>query len=106
MASALAGPRRRRGGDHAAALGGVALQGRLQCAAKGGGGGAARRVGASTTQNVAGQTLHCAGDLHSGGGEKQSKQAGWRWKKGLFCNFKKFQGLYCKPAITFNLGLK
>ena len=52
--SVLAGPRRRRGGDHAVALGGVALQGRLQRAAKGGGGGAARCVGASTMQNVAG----------------------------------------------------
>ena len=102
----MAGPRRRRGGDHAAALGGVALQGRLQRAAKGGGGGAARRVVASTTQNVAGQTLHCAGDLHSGGGKKQSKQAGWRWKKGLFCNFQKFQGLNCNLAVTFKPELK
>ena len=102
----MAGPRRRRGGDHAAALGGVALQGRLLRAAKGGGGGAARRVGASTMQNVAGQTLHCAGDLHSGGGEKQSKQAGWRWKKGPKRYFQKFQGPHCKTAITFKIRLK
>ena len=62
MASALAGPWRRRGGDHAAALGGVALQGRLQRATKGGGLASGRLVGASVMQNVAGQALHCAGD--------------------------------------------
>ena len=85
--AALLGPRRRRGGSREEVLGGVAKGGEVQREAKGGGGGAARRVGASTTQNVAGQTHHCASDLYSGGGEKQSKQAGWRWKKGLFCNF-------------------
>ena len=36
--------------------------GELQREAMGGGGGAARRVGASATQNMAGQALHCAGD--------------------------------------------
>ena len=36
--------------------------GRHQREAMGGGGGAARRVGASATQNMAGQALHCAGD--------------------------------------------
>ena len=87
-------------------MGGVALQGRLQRAAKGGGEGAVRRVGASMTQNVAGQTLHCAGDLLSGGGEKQSKQAGWRWKKGPKRYFQKFQGPHCKIAITFKIRLK
>ena len=46
----------------AAALGGVALQERLQREAKGSGGGAARRVGASAKQEGAGLALHCAGD--------------------------------------------
>ena len=50
--------------------------------------------------------LHCAGDLHSGGGEKQSKQAGWRWKRGPKRYFQKFQGPHCKIAITFKLRLK
>ena len=76
MASALAGPRRRRGGNHAAALGGVALQGRLQRATKGGGLASGRRVGASVMQNVAGQALHCAGDgsAQRRRGKKQRKE--------------------------------
>ena len=44
--------------------------------------------------------------LHSGGAEEQRREAGWRWKKGLNCNFQNFQGQNCKQAITFKLGLK
>ena len=44
--------------------------------------------------------------LHSGGGrEKQRKGAGGG-RKGLFCNFQKFQGPECKIRITFKLKLK
>ena len=39
------------------------------------------------------------------GGEKQ-KSRQEEDEAGLVCNFKKFQGPNCKPAITFNLGLK
>ena len=44
--------------------------------------------------------------LDSGGAEEQRREAGWRWKKGLNCNFQNFQGQNCKQAITFKLGLK
>ena len=79
MASALAGPRRRRGGDRRAALGGVAMQGRLQREARSGGEAPERRVGASAKQEGAGLALHGTGGgaLHSGG-EKQSRGAGGR----------------------------
>ena len=30
----------------------------------------------------------------------------WEMKDGPFCNFRKFQGPYCKTTITFKLGLK
>ena len=68
-------------------LGGVARQGRLQREARSGGEGWERRVGASVKQEVAGWLSTVPATLHGSGGEKQSKQAGWRWKKGPVCNF-------------------
>ena len=41
------------------------------------------------------------------GGDRESREAGRRWKMtGLLCNFRKFQGSYCKTKITSKLGLK
>ena len=41
------------------------------------------------------------------GGDRESREAGRRWKTtGLLCNFRKFQGSYCKTKITSKLGLK
>ena len=51
----------------------VARQGKLQREAKRGAGGRARRVGWFCKQEVAGLALH--------GGDRRSREAGWRWKK-------------------------
>ena len=65
-----------------AALSGVALQGRLQRAAKGGGEALGRRVGASAERRAAGRALHGAGDRLCGGGrEKTVERAGGRRKR-------------------------
>jgi hypothetical protein len=44
-----------------------------------------------------------------GGGGVEQKNRGKEGRSkttGLICNFPKFQGPVCKPAITFKLGLK
>ena len=50
--------------------------------------------------------------LHGGGGrrcrrrERKQSRGGGGGRKGSFCNYQKFQGLNCKPAITFKPKLK
>ena len=61
-----------------------------------------RRVGGQRKQEVASRPAPSGG-----GGDRESREAGRRWKMtGLLCNFRKFQGSYCKSTITFKLGLK
>ena len=97
--------RRRRGGGHAAALGGVEKQGSSSARQWKAVGALGRRVEANATQNAGGLSTAPA-TLHSGGGrEKQRKGAGGG-RKGLFCNFQKFQGPEYKTRITFKLKLK
>ena len=49
---------------------------------------------------------------HGGGGrrcrrrERKQSRGGGGGRKGSFCNYQKFQGLNCKPAITFKPKLK
>ena len=50
--------------------------------------------------------------LHGGGGrrcrrrERKQSRGVEVEEKGSFCNYQKFQGLNCKPAITFKPKLK
>ena len=50
--------------------------------------------------------------LHGGGGrrcrrrERKQSRGGGGGRKGSFCNYQKFQGLNCKPAISFKPKLK
>ena len=69
-------------------------------------GAAGRRVEASATQNAGGRPLHGAGDTAQRRRQRETEERSWRWKKGLFCNFQKFQGLNCNLAVTFKPELK
>ena len=55
---------------------------------------------------MAGKALHGAGVGAVGGRRQETEQGGGGGRKGRFCNFQKFQGLICKPAITFKPKLK
>ena len=64
---------------------------RAQAASKGGkngGGEGSSTRGSQREQEVAGLALHGGdGAAQRRRLEEQSRQAGWRWKKGLVCNF-------------------
>ena len=61
---------------------------------------------ASASRNWPPGRPRAAAALNSGG-DRESREAGRRWKTtGLLCNFRKFQGSYCKTKITSKLGLK
>ena len=58
----------------------VARQGRHNAKAKRDGGGRARRVGACSSRRWPGWPSTAAAALNSGG-DRRSREAGWRWKK-------------------------
>ena len=55
---------------------------------------------------MAGKALHGAGGRRCRWTAARNRAGGGAGRKGRFCNFQKFQGLTCKPAITFKPKLK
>jgi len=87
----------------------VARRGEGTARGKSGGGSLGATRGAASRQEVAPWPFHSGGGsaavCRRRGVEEAGRQAGGR---GIWTDlqFQKFQGLYCKAAITFNLGLK
>ena len=82
---------------------------RLQREATGGGGAPGRRVGDSARRingrgGREGAPRRRRAALSAA--REKTEQGGGGGRKGSFCNYQKFQGLNCKPAITFKPKLK
>ena len=84
----------------------VARRGEGTARGKSGGGSLGATRGCQRKQEVAGEAAQSGGRrCPVVASVKQRKQAGGG-RRGLICKFRKFQGPYCKAAITFNIGLK
>ena len=66
----------------------------------------AQRVEKLSRQEVAPWPFHRGGRRDTEQRRREAEEQAGGGRKWIGLQFKKFQGPYCKPAITFNLGLK